>query len=67
MPMSEAYDVRAVGVTGQMHGTILVDESGTLSALRCSGPTRVPRSCDLAGTHFPMRCSDVWGARGRPA
>ncbi len=27
--MSEAYDVRAVGVTGQMHGTILVDESGT--------------------------------------
>ena len=29
VPMSEAYDVRAVGVTGQMHGTILVDESGT--------------------------------------
>ena len=29
VPMSEAYDVRAVGVTGQMHGTILVDEAGT--------------------------------------
>jgi xylulokinase len=29
LPMTEAYDVRAVGVTGQMHGTILVDESGT--------------------------------------
>jgi xylulokinase len=28
VPMSEAYDVRAVGVTGQMHGTILVDETG---------------------------------------
>ena len=28
VPMSEAYDVHAVGVTGQMHGTILVDESG---------------------------------------
>lgn len=27
-PMSETYDVRAVGVTGQMHGTILVGESG---------------------------------------
>ncbi len=27
-PMAEAYDVRAVGVTGQMHGTVLVDESG---------------------------------------
>ena len=28
LPMSDTYDVRAVGVTGQMHGTVLVDESG---------------------------------------
>ena len=28
LPMSDAYDVRAVGVTGQMHGTVLVAESG---------------------------------------
>jgi xylulokinase len=28
LPMSDIYDVRAVGVTGQMHGTVLVDESG---------------------------------------
>ena len=28
VPMSAAYDVRAIGVTGQMHGTVLVDETG---------------------------------------
>jgi xylulokinase len=28
LPMSDSYDVRAFGVTGQMHGTVLVDESG---------------------------------------
>lgn len=28
-PMAEEYDVRAVGLTAHMHGTILVDESGT--------------------------------------
>jgi xylulokinase len=28
VPLSETYDVRSIGVTGQMHGTILVDESG---------------------------------------
>ena len=27
-PMTERYDVRAIGVTGQMHGTVLVDEHG---------------------------------------
>ena len=28
-PMAEQYDVRAVGITAHMHGTILVDEAGT--------------------------------------
>ena len=27
-PLWEAYDVRALGVTGQMHGTVLLDQSG---------------------------------------
>ena len=28
LPMSDTYDVQAVGVTGQMHGTVLVSASG---------------------------------------
>ncbi len=28
--LTEEYDVRAVGVTGQMHGTVLVDEDGAV-------------------------------------
>ncbi len=27
-PLGEAYDVRAVGITGQMHGTVLLDQAG---------------------------------------
>ena len=67
VPMSAAYDVRAIGVTGQMHGTILVDETGAAVRPAVLWPDSRAEAMRPLWDALPEMCSPVSATRGRPA